>query len=86
MKKLKGFVLIHPEHQDFVVSLSNDTAIQVLTYSPLPDNALVFKDLDEVQRFVLQIEHADFDVATLSEDDKSYLVEFFNTISSSPNR
>lgn len=85
MKKLLGFVLIHPEKEDFVFGIHLDNGLEVVLYSPTSENAKTFKDFKEIENFVLQLEEFDFDVAKLFDNGDQYMVEFETTVSSSPN-
>lgn len=84
IRKLLGFVLIHPKKEDFVFGVRLDDGLQVLAYSPTPVNAKTFKDFKEIENFVLQLEEFDFDVAKLFDEGNRYIVEFETTVSSSP--
>jgi hypothetical protein len=85
MKKLLGFVLIHPIKEDFVFGIHLDDGLEIVLYSPIPANAKIFKDFKEIENFVLQLEEFDFDVAKLFDNGHQYMVEFDTTVSSSPN-
>lgn len=85
MKKLLGFVLIHPEKEDFVFGINIKEGLELVAYSPTPANAKTFKDFKEIENFVLQLEEFDFDVAKLFDNGDQYMVEFETTVSSSPN-
>ena len=39
MKELLGFVLIHPEKEDFVFGMHLDDGLEVVLYAPTPANA-----------------------------------------------
>lgn len=84
MKELLGFVLIHPEKEDFVFGVRLDDGLEVVLYAPTPANAKVFKDFKEIENFVLQLEEFDFDIAKLFDNGDQYMVEFETTVSSSP--
>ena len=82
MKELLGFVLIHPEKEDFVLECTWMMVLEVVLYAPTPANAKVFKDFEEIENFVLHLETFDFDVAKLFDNGDQYMVEFETTVSS----
>jgi len=84
MRKLLGFVLIHPTKEDFVFGIHLDNGLQVVLYCPVPNNAKIFKDFKEIENFVTQLEDFDFDVAKLFDDGHQYMVEFETSVSDSP--
>lgn len=84
MKKLLGYVLIHPEKEDFVCGLKSDEMMQFVFYGSHPSMAKVFKDFDEIKDFLSYIEDFDFDIARLFDTDTQYFVDFETTVSSSP--
>ena len=53
-RKLVGFVLIHPEKEDFVFGMHLDDGLEVVLYAPTPANAKIFKDFDEIENFLLE--------------------------------
>ena len=61
MKELLGFVLIHPEKEDFVFGMHLDDGLEVVLYAPTPTNAKVFKDFEEIKDFVSYLEDFIFD-------------------------
>jgi hypothetical protein len=85
MKKLLGFVLIHPVKQDFVFGLHMDDGLEVVAYAPTPQLAKLFKDFKEIESFVLHLEQCNFDVAKLFDVGDHYVVEFETTVSTSSN-
>lgn len=84
MKKFLGFILMHPIKEDFVLGLKSNEMGYLLAYSPTPGDAKIFKDFNEIEDFVLQLDSFDFDVVKLFDADDQYLVYFETTVSSSP--
>ena len=85
MKELLGFVLIHPEKEDFVFGIHLDDGLEVVLYAPTPANAKVFKDFEEIENFVLHLETFYFDVAKLFDNGDQYMVQFETTVSRASN-
>ena len=51
-RKLLGFVLIHPEKEDFVVGSNNNEMMNIVAYGGHPEQAKIFKDFEEIKDFV----------------------------------
>ena len=85
MKKLLGFVLIHPQKEDFVFRMHLDDGLEVVLYVPTPANAKIFTDIDEIENCVLHLETFDFYVAKLFDNGDHYMVEFETTVSRASN-
>ncbi|OTG58825.1 hypothetical protein B9T36_10840 [Acinetobacter sp. ANC 4204] len=83
-KKLLGFVLIHPEKEDFVIGINNGDAMITTLYDSRPDNAKRFKDFGEIEKFVSPLDDFLLDVAKLYDTGKQYLVEYETSVSSRP--
>ena len=84
MKELLGFVLIHPEKEDFVFGMHLDDGLEVVLYAPTPANAKVFKDFEEIKDFVSYLEDFTFDIAKLFDANNRYEVEYETSVSSRP--
>ena len=84
MKELLGFVLIHPEKEDFVFGMHLDDGLEVVLYAPTPTNAKVFKDFEEIKDFVSYLEDFTFDIAKLFDANNRYEVEYETSVSSRP--
>lgn len=82
VRKFLGYVLIHPEKQDFVFGITSNEAMYLTAYCSTPGTAKLFKDFDEIKGFVIQLDQFDFDIAKLFDADDKYIVEFETTVSS----
>ena len=62
-----GYVLMNPEHEDFLTFSLDTQGIVYYAYAPTPDKAKVFLHLDKVEEFMQ--EHELFlQICKLSED------------------
>ena len=52
-RKLLGFVLIHPEKEDFVVGSNNNEMMNIVAYGGHPEQAKIFKDFEEIKTLFL---------------------------------
>lgn len=83
-RKLLGFVLIHPEKEDFVAGLKSNEMMNIVGYGAHPELAKIFKDFEEVQDFVSNLEDFTFDIAKLFDANNKYEVEYETSVSSHP--
>lgn len=83
-RKLLGFVLIHPEKEDFVVGSNNNEMMNIVAYVGHPEQAKIFKDFEEIKDFVSYLEDFTFDIAKLFDIGDQYVVEFETTVSTKP--
>lgn len=83
-RKLLGFVLIHPEKEDFVVGSNNSDSMTFIAYGNHPEQAKIFNDFDEIKFFVSDLEDFIFDIAKLFDVESRYEVEYETSVSSKP--
>lgn len=83
-RKLLGFVLIHPEKEDFVVGSKNNEMMNIIAYAAHPEHATIFKNFEEIQNFVSYLEDFTFDIAKLFDANSRYEVEYETSVSTRP--